>query len=363
MARLAERILKSAALRLVALWRHNRVAFSVPVDLNQMSRVLIFRPEKIGDMVLALPLVDALKRANPALRVDALVSEQGGPVLAGDPRFERVHLYRRGAGSDLAQAFRLHRGKYDMIVDLIGSDSYTGAMTVLLISNPGTLKVSVGKNKLSAYYDQNFPIYPDRHMKESTMQPLELFGVTWTNEDLLAPPYRSPEALKAAATFVRSLKLPTGKKPIGINMSAGVRNRQWSKENVAALLALLVREMPDEKFVVIAGPEDYATGKRLAEAAGPEVAIIPEGMTLGAVCAIIGELGLLVGPDTSLPHIARSLRVPVVGLYLPFNEDFKRWGPLMQEHGMLIARNDSAIDEITPEMVLAEIRVVMTGAR
>jgi hypothetical protein len=46
----------------------------VPLDLGKIRRVLIFRFDRIGDMIVTTPVFGALKRRNPALRISVIAS-------------------------------------------------------------------------------------------------------------------------------------------------------------------------------------------------------------------------------------------------------------------------------------------------
>ncbi len=75
--------------------------------------------------------------------------------------------------------------------------------------------------------------------------------------------------------------------------------------------------------------------------------------------AIISRLDLLVTPDTSLVHIARSFKVPVVGMYPQLQWNLERWRPYGQKGGVVISNDDGHIFDITPVQVLAEVTKIL----
>ena len=82
------------------------------------------------------------------------------------------------------------------------------------------------------------------------------------------------------------------------------------------------------------------------------VSIVPDNLSLTSVSAIIKYLDILISPDTSLVHIARSCRVPVVGLYSRFMKNFMLWRPYDQEEGAVVSSNDHNIYDIEPEQIV-----------
>jgi ADP-heptose:LPS heptosyltransferase len=60
-----------------------------------MPSFLVVQSNNVGDLVLATPLLDALRRRFPGDRIDVLASAYAAPVLHDHPSIDRVHLYRQ----------------------------------------------------------------------------------------------------------------------------------------------------------------------------------------------------------------------------------------------------------------------------
>ena len=75
--------------------------------------------------------------------------------------------------------------------------------------------------------------------------------------------------------------------------------------------------------------------------------LVPNGLNLTEASAVISKLDVLISPDTSLVHIARALRVPVVGLYSRFQKNFLLWRPYDQDVGAVVSGNDGNIFDIS----------------
>ena len=90
---------------------------------------------------------------------------------------------------------------------------------------------------------------------------------------------------------------------------------------------------------------------RLLQYFTDRVYLIPDGLGLRAASAIIKKLDVLITPDTSLVHIARSFKVDVVGLYSRYMENFLLWKPYGQDAGAVVSGNDDNIHDITPQSV------------
>src|SRR5262245_63117297 len=96
------------------------------------SRILIVRLSALGDIVHALPMLDALRRARPEAEIGWLVEEKAASLLAGHPEIDRlwvapraqlVELLRRGrwiAALGLLVAFlrELRAAGYELVIDV-----------------------------------------------------------------------------------------------------------------------------------------------------------------------------------------------------------------------------------------------------
>jgi ADP-heptose:LPS heptosyltransferase len=78
-------------------------------------------------------------------------------------------------------------------------------------------------------------------------------------------------------------------------------------------------------------------------------------MNLLEVSAVIGHMKILITPDTSLVHIARSFKVPVVGLYTRYEKNLRMWRPYRQKSGTVVSNNDYNIHDIEIDRVFEAV--------
>ena len=86
-------------------------------------KILIIRPDRIGDVVLSTPLLEALKKTYPSAEVHMLVREATAPVVRHNPYLERILVYRPNlVHAGVAGFFRLWRAirreRYDIAIVL-----------------------------------------------------------------------------------------------------------------------------------------------------------------------------------------------------------------------------------------------------
>ena len=140
---------------------------------------------------------------------------------------------------------------------------------------------------------------------------------------------------------------------IGCNLSAGNPTRVWTVALARELIARILAFLPDSRIILLTAPGDRMRGREVEADFDDRVITTSPGLTIAEVAALISQLDVLISPDTSLVHIARSFQVPVVGMYPRPAWNLARWRPYGQTGGIVISGNDENIFDITAEQVFA----------
>jgi ADP-heptose:LPS heptosyltransferase len=323
-----------------------------PIDGNAITRVLFLRPEKLGDMIISFPVFDGLKDRFPQLKIGILASPRSHAIIKDDPRFERIFLYRKNVWRDLKSIFAIRKERYDCVVDMICDDSVT-ALFLSQLTAPGKHRIGVGKAKYREFYDFNYDHRRGNtgHIIENTLKLLEAFGIDSESVSGYATPYVTQPALTKTKRFLDDIRAGNSVRLVGYNMSAGAPTRIWAMEKSIGLVKRIVGATKNSHVVIITTPDERRRGEELIASIGRSVSLLPPGLSLMEVSALISGLDLLISPDTSLVHIARAFRVPVVGLYSRFMKNFLLWRPFDQEVGAVVANDDNNIFDITVDQV------------
>lgn len=318
----------------------------------QLRRVLIVRPQKLGDAVVTLPVADALRTDAPGVRIDYLASERSRMVLAGDPRFDRVFVLRK-APAFLETARRLRARGYDAILDLVDGDTLTGLMLAHACAGPRSAIVGVAKRAHASFYDGVTTPSDEAHGIERGLGVLDLIGIDSSKAERLSPPHYGSDSLGRVDRFLGSAA-----GAFAVNLSAGSPSRVWPAERAAALVGSLIDRARSRTttVVLICVPADRRRAEAVRDLCGAaRPLIVPDGFSIQDVTALLARMALLVSPDTSLIHIARSLDVPVVGLYPKMTANLRRWAPYGQSKGVVESPSGLSIADIDPAAVLRAI--------
>jgi len=331
----------------------------VPVDPSYITSILILRPDKLGDMIVTIPVFHALKRTFPKIRVEVIASPRNFGVIKNDPEIDAIHLYRKNIFKDLPLILKLGKKRFDVVYDPICHDSTTGLLLTKSIGK-NSIQAAARKLKLNNFYDYCRPYLPEGndHNIDNGFLIFELFGVDPKSVDPFEPVYLPDSSLEKANQFYSGLPEACDFR-IGVNISAGSKTRSLPAEKYARLLNLIGDRYPEAEFIIFSVMPDREKARKLQEGIKTKSFLIPENLSLLDASAIMKRLDLLISPDTSMIHIARLMKIPVVGLYSGHKRNFRFWRPYRQKYGAVVAKNIENIFDITPEQVFDEFEKLM----
>ena len=277
-----------------------------------MKRVLIIRSGAVGDLILTLPVLSALKKRYEGLSIDmmgdpvrlALLTHCGyvDNVLSIDDRVFIPLFAPSGAPSGPA----LHSLQaYDAIIsylpdaDGVFEDNlrkFAGGPVLTGLSRP--------------------PEGRRIHMTHVLMDALETLGV-----DAIADPPEIDLPLGAAAEDVSNLA--SDRTPIAIHPGSGGLSKCWPAERFRTLIECLVERgcMP----IVTFGPADDAVRRRILPRISDRDVLIVENRPLVDMAVLYGRCRAMIGNDSGMTHLAAATGTPVIGLFGP--TDPAVWGP------------------------------------
>ncbi|MHC4657963.1 MAG: glycosyltransferase family 9 protein, partial [Planctomycetota bacterium] len=98
---------------------------------KSLKNILVIKPSSLGDIVLALPALTALRSSFPDANISWLVRPEFAPLLENHPHLNDIILFNRrflgkawfhpcAFASLLSLIWRLRRSKFDAVVDLQG---------------------------------------------------------------------------------------------------------------------------------------------------------------------------------------------------------------------------------------------------
>lgn len=295
-----------------------------------VERIAVLRANAVGDFVLTMPALEALKASYPGARLTLLGKDWHARFLAGreGPVDEVVRLpaipgvtASADAPADPAwPAFiaAMRARRFDLALQLHGGGRYSNPLVLALEA-----RVSAGFQAPDAPpLARNFPYVPpeiDLHPRALLLR--ECVGLVGAESPSIEPRL----ALRAEDASELEQVLPGLQGPLAVlQPGATDPRRRWDPRRFAAVgdgLAAL------GATVVIQGDaSETALTARVCEAMRQPALDAGGLLSLGGLCALLARARLVVSNDTGPAHLARAFGVPTVTLYWIGN--LHSYGPL-----------------------------------
>jgi lipopolysaccharide heptosyltransferase I len=286
-----------------------------------VSRFLIVRLGALGDIVHAIPVAAALRRAFPSARIDWLVSAKHREILDLVPVIDRrlVVNDRGGAtgGANLLEAVReLRRARYDAAIDLQGLIKsaiiarLSGANRVIGFSTRH-LRERAARLFYSHVHDPGGSGMLERGSVRHVVQ-LNLGLLAALGLDVATPEFPLDATPSEAA---RAAREQAGGRYVLLNPGAAWPNKRWPPARLAAV-AVAVAARYGLRSVVLWGPGEQALAEEVVAGAGSAALVSPQ-TTIADVVALARGASVMVSGDTGPTHIAAAVGTPLVGIYGP----------------------------------------------
>jgi ADP-heptose:LPS heptosyltransferase len=278
-------------------------------------RILVLRNDRIGDLVLALPLVQALKDAGAFVGV--LAAPYTADLLRSDPRVDAL-LVDGPAALDQVRA-----GAFDTALAL-----WANWRNALLVRRSGIPeRIGPSLRPFSWLFTRRLALRRSRggtHESDLNFDYGRALGLEGP-----VPEPRLLLAADAARTARAWLKKngPTGQGPlVFLHPGSGGSAQPWPAERFAGL-GLELRKSHKARLVVSGGPGDAGAVEACAAALG-RGCVRCRDLDLAPFAALLGEAALFVAGSTGPLHLAAAQGTPVLGLYPPLRAMSPlRWGP------------------------------------
>ncbi len=270
-----------------------------------MGRILVIRGGALGDFVLTLPVLAALRAQFPDAHIEVL----------GYP-----HIARLGLLGGLAHAVHPIEAR-----PLAGFFARGGKL------DPAVASFFAGFAVIVSYlYD------PDEIFQDNVAR--------CTRAQFIVGPHRPDEAasLHAADTFLTPLQrlaifeadatpriaadpaTPGPGRWIAAHPGSGSESKNWPERRWAGLLAAAL-EHSDRNLLLVGGEAEGDRLQRLAGELPSRRLHVARSLPLDAVASLLRACDLFVGHDSGITHLAAAVGLPCIALWGPSNPTL--WRP------------------------------------
>ena len=337
---------------------------------DKPRRAVLFRTDRIGDMILTMPAMHALAKSCKDGKATIVASPRTAPLFNTQPWVREVFLWDHSRPVDPLMDF-LGENQFDTAVAFFPHRKIAWACWYAKIP----VRVGTGFRWHSVFYSPKVFHHRAANRKHEIEYNFDLvapFGVgPLTDPAKLVLPILPPEAREAASDILASAK--TGGPYVAVHPGSGGSALNASPEHYGRI----ARAIEDAgKRVVITGTsaerERGLVALRVAELPEHRLLIIDDLLTLGVV---VHWASVMVGPSTGPLHLAAAFGTPTIGLYPPIKAQSPvRWKPrgpkgtvlvpdvpLCQRCLPFLCRKHNCMESITPLQVVDALKSLLSA--
>jgi ADP-heptose:LPS heptosyltransferase len=340
------------------------------------KHILVSRTDKIGDLILSLPVFQTLRAAFPQARLTALVNPYAKEIVTGHPAIDGVETVEKEDGV-FSILERFKKLKPDVFLAL-----YPRPNLALAAAWSGIpLRVGTAYRWYSFLFNEKIAVHRhhgDRHEVEYNLDLVKPLGITPVATKIEFPIVANDR------DFVRDFLKEKGLRPktkyVVVHPGHKGSALNWSPAKYGEAIRQLA-QVKGLRVVLTAGPDETPLVsqvktflQRIPKEKRPILVIGELGLKQlaalykGAACFLSGSTGTM--------HLAAAVGTPTVALFCPIPATTPvRWGPWGNEAAVLmpkpsgcpacdrgVCRNHDPMDSIAVTDVLAAVQKFLKKA-
>lgn len=287
-------------------------------------KILVTRTDRLGDLVLALPVADLLAELHPDWTVEFLVAPGLEAVAKAQEHVAGVRAWRDDWPADRQQALadELRAAGFDAALML----QYRRELA-LVLRRAGIPRVFGPYSRLTSWFLLHGGLRQGRsrsgrHEMDLNLElACALAGMKGARRKQALAAARRPrlklDAEQAAwGRKWRETEAAGARKVALIHPGSGGSALDWEAVRFAEVANLLARK-PGVRAFITGGAADARMVRQVASGLDAGVGVLLERFTLSRFMAVLAAGDVLVAPSTGPLHLAAALGTPTVGLFPP----------------------------------------------
>ena len=303
---------------------------------ERLKNILIIKPSSLGDVVMALPALSALRKSFPEAKISWLIRFELAALLENHPfltdiiLFDRKFLgtswYNPRALCSLASLIRrLRRSKFDAVIDLQGL--FRTACLGWLSGCRRRFGMATAREFAPFFYTHK--VGPDSdcvHVVDYYLKVIEAIGARNVGVEFVLPQDKNAADLIGRLLAGHNVKADNYAVFVP---SAAHKDKRWPIERFAALADKIASQF-GLPTVAVGTASEKSIIDNLKKLANVPIANLAGRTGLKELTALLRMARLVVANDTGPAHIAAALDTPVVLIFGPTNP--ARVAPYGRDH-------------------------------
>jgi len=303
---------------------------SAPVLGGVPDNVCVVMMSAVGDAVHVLPVINALKRANPRTRITWILQPGPAALVRGHRSVDEIVVFDRSRGirafTDVASA--MSKKRFDLVINL---QVYFKA-GIVTASTHAPIKLGFDRARARdmnwLFTNRKIPAHPIQHVQDQYFEFLTALGVSPDPVEWDLGPW--PQERGWQREFVASIDRPIA----SIVVATSKPEKDWLPERWAEVSDALHEKFGMQVVLVGSRTERELNAERIVLERATHKPRSELGSGLRNLVSILDSSALVLSPDTGPLHMSVALNRPTISLMGYTNP--KRTGPYRRFQDLII---------------------------
>lgn len=317
------------------------------------ANIAIVRTDKLGDMILTLPMFKVLKELCPEKKLTLIASNYVKPLLLNCLYIDQIHFiedYKNG----IKDIFK--EGNFDVI--FFPRPRFNEALSAFL--NGHKLRIGSGYRWYSFLFNYKIFIHrktAEMHEAEYNINMIEHLVSKKLSVELVKPCINESDIEKINIILQKEGLIQH--QFLIIHPGSGGSSYEWSPKNFGKLAEKIFEQTGLKSIITGSNSDEQKCSK--AQKYSPHSINLCSQLSLNELMALISLSKMLIANSTGIIHLAAAIGIKVLGLY-PNTPHLSplRWGPYSKDSICVTppATNQKSRDD----MSLIDIDLVLQSA-
>lgn len=269
-------------------------------------KILFVTLSNIGDCILTLPVLDALRQAYPEAKITCLVPPRPKEIFLNNPAVANVVIFDKQIKliDKIKLFFSLSRERFDIVIDM--RNSFFGAFLPAKKRSSPLRLIPRGI----------------RHMRDRHLFWAGFPGYLQMENNYLSLVITSKD-IDYIDKILSGEKIANNSRLIVIAPGARSHMKCWDKDYFVRLCSQLVKV--GQNVILVGDKTDQPVCSYVQQNSCAGIINLCGRTTLGELAALLKKSKFLITNDSAVMHLASYLNVPVAALFGPTDE--KKYGP------------------------------------
>jgi heptosyltransferase I len=294
------------------------------------DNICIVMMSAVGDAVHVLPVINALKRANPRTRITWVLQPGPATLVRGHRSVDEIIIFDRARGWRAFAGVRseLAKRRFDLVINL---QVYFKAGIVTAFTR-APIKLGFDRSRARdfnwLFTSTKIPAHALQHVQDQYFEFLGALGVSSEPVEWDLGPW--PDERAWQAQFLTSVNRPVA----SIVIATSKPEKDWIPERWAEVADALYLRYGMQVVLVGGTSERERAAERIVMERASHKPRSELGSGLRKLVSILDASSLVLSPDTGPLHMSVALDRPVISLMGYTNP--KRTGPYRKFHDLMI---------------------------